>query len=90
METVERAKVEKLPSVPISEPLVLPKPPEPTPSEFNLNPPESLSIADHAQDYQTCKDLRILMQGELHLQTIAQLTKAVTEVVKIESPVILT
>ena len=27
------------------------------------------------------------MQGELHLQTIAQLTKAVTEVVKIESPV---
>lgn len=87
LETVERAKVEKLPSVPISEPLVLPKPPEPTPSEFNLNPPESLSIADHAQDYQTCKDLRILMQGELHLQTIAQLTKAVTEVVKIESPV---
>ncbi len=87
LETIESAKTEKLSPVPIPEPIDPPKPSEPAPSEPNLNPSEPLSIADHVQDYQTCKDLEIQMQGELHLQTTSQLAKAVREVVKIESPV---
>ncbi|MCY3551621.1 MAG: DUF3320 domain-containing protein [Candidatus Poribacteria bacterium] len=88
LEAVERAKAEKLSPVPIPEPIDPPKPSEPArSSESNFNPSNSLSIADHVQDYQTCKDLKIPMQGELHLQTTFQLAKAVREVVKIESPV---
>ena len=87
LETVERAKAEKLSSVPIPEPIDTPKAPKPAPSESNLNSSDPLSIADHIHDYQICKDLKIPMQGELHRQAISQLAKAVTEVVKIESPV---
>ena len=87
LDTIEYAKTEKLSPVPIPEPIDPPKPSEPAPSEPNLNPSEPISIADHVQDYQTCKDLKIPMRGELHLQTTSQLAKAVTEVVKIESPV---
>lgn len=81
LDAVERAKDEKLPPVPI--PIDPPKPSDPAPSE----PSEPISIADYVQDYQTCKDLRIPIRGELHLQTTSQLAKAVTEVVKIESPI---
>ena len=88
LDAVERAKAEKLPPVAIPEPVEPPKPPEPDPSsESNLDPSNPLSIADYVQDYQTCKDLKIPMQGELHQQAISRLAKAVTEVVKIESPV---
>ena len=88
LEVIERAKAEKLSPVPIPEPIDPPKPSEPVPSsESNLNPSDPLSIADYVQDYQICKDLGISMQGELHRQTISELAKAVTEVVKIESPV---
>ena len=88
LEAVERAKAEKSSPVSISEPVTPPKPPEPDPSsESNLNPSEPLSIASHIYDYQTCKDLKIPMQGELPQQAISQLAKAVTEVVKIESPI---
>ena len=88
LEAVERAKAEKLSTVPIPEPIDPPKLSEPAPSsEPNLNPSNPLSIADYVQDYQICKDLGISMHGELHRQTISQLAKAVREVVKIESPV---
>ena len=87
LEAIERAKTEKLSSVPIPESIDTPKPPKPIPSESNLNSSDPLSIADHIHDYQTCKDLKIPMQGELHQQTISGLAKAVTEVVKVESPV---
>ncbi len=87
LDAVKRAKTEKLPPVPIPEPINPTKPSEPAISEPNLNPSDPLSIADHVQDYQICKDLKIPMQGELHQQTISQLAKAVTEVVKIESPI---
>ena len=88
LKAIERAKVEELSPVPIPEPIDPPKPPEPVPSsESNFNPSNSLSIADHVQDYQVCKDLKIPMQGKLHLQTTPQLAKAVSQVVKIESPI---
>ena len=87
LEAVEHAKAEKLAPVPIPEPVDPSKPSDSDASEPNFDPPQPFSITEHVQDYQTCKDLRVLMQGELHLQTISQLTKAVTEVVKIESPV---
>ena len=87
LEAVEHAKAEKLAPVPIPEPVDPSKPSDSDASEPNLDPPQPFSITEHVQDYQTCKDLRVLMQGELHLQTISQLAKAVTEVVKIESPV---
>ena len=87
LKAIERAKTEKLSSVPIPEPIDPPEPSDSDASEPNLDPPQPFSITKHVQDYQTCKDLRVLMQGELHLQTISQLAKAVTEVVKIESPV---
>ena len=87
LEAVERAEAEKLSPVSIPEPVDPPKLPEPTPSKSNLNPSNPLSIADHVQDYQVCKDLKIPMQGKLHLQTTSQLAKAVREVVKIESPI---
>ena len=88
LEAVERAKAEKLSPIPIPKPIDPPKPSEPAPSsESNFNPSNPLSIADHVQDYQVCKDLKIPMQGKLHLQTTSQLAKAVREVVKIESPV---
>lgn len=88
LDTVERAKAEKMSSVPIPEPIDPPKPSEPDlSSESNLNPLKPISFADHIHDYQTCKDLKIPMRGELHQQTTSQLAKAVTEVVKIESPI---
>lgn len=88
LDAVERAKAEKLSPVAIPEPVEPPKPPEPDPSsESNIDPSNPLSIADCVQNYQTCKDLKIPIRGELHLQTTSQLAKAVTEVVKIESPV---
>ena len=87
LDAVERAKDEKLPPVPIPKPIDPPKPSEPASSEPNLNPSEPISIADYVQDYQTCKDLKISIRGELHRQTTFQIAKAVTEVVKIESPI---
>ena len=87
LDAVERAKTEKLSPLQIPESIDLPKPPEPDPSEPNLNPSKPLSILDHVQDYQTCLDLKIQKHRELHLQTSSQLAKAVTEVVKIESPI---
>ncbi len=88
LEAVERAKAEKLSPIPIPKPIDPIKPSDPVPSsESNLNSSDPLSITDHVQDYQICKDLKIPMQGELHQQAITQLGKAVTEVVKIESPV---
>ena len=88
LEAIERAKVEKLLPLPTPEPIVPPKPSDPDPSaESNLNPLKPFSLIEHVQNYQTCKDLKIPIVGEVHRQPLSQLAKAVREVVKIESPV---